>query len=178
MVADLSDLRPELTLSLPSRLTAATGIDAFLCRNLLQYMGQLDSLLPSAFDAVAARWLPVAVDDDPTDRPDGRDDDGVIDGECAFKKLLGGAYVIRHSANCIFTMARYIGILLPHILKFNKGYADQAYADLCKAMAVPAGMDLHDWMTEFAAAIDCRQRFQNLVLILALLPGDCEKGGT
>ena len=38
-----------------------------------------------------------------------------------------------------------IGILLPHILRFNEGHAD-AYADLADAMGVADGIALHDWM--------------------------------
>ena len=67
-----------------------------------------------------------------------------------------------------------IGILLPHILRFNKGYADAAYADLATAMNVPDGLDLHLWMTGFVTEM-AFPTLSALSVDAALLPAIAEK---
>ena len=179
MVADLVICDPELTLSLPSRLTAATGIDA-LSHGVETYCSTWDNPPAAAIglDAVkrAARWLPVAVDDGSNRQARWEMMMASLMGGMCLQKALGGAHAMATPLGELHLHhGTLIGILLPHILKFNKGYADQAYADLRKAMAVPAGMDLHDWMTEFVKSLGLPTTLSELGIDPALLPGIAKK---
>ena len=68
-----------------------------------------------------------------------------------------------------------IGILLPHILRFNQGYADTAYTDLAAAMNVPDGLDLHRWMTGFVTEVGLPTTLSALSVDEALLPAIADK---
>ena len=156
MVADLVICDPELTLSLPPRLTAATGIDA-LSHGVESYCSTLDNPPAAAIglEAVrrAAKWLPVAVENG-HDRTARREMmmASLMGGMC-LQKSLGGAHAMATPLGELHLHhGTLIGILLPHILRFNKGHADAAYSDLAAAMQVPGGMDLDEWMTGFVAA--------------------------
>ena len=153
LVADLVICDPELTLSLPPRLTAATGIDA-LSHGVETYCSTWDNPPAAAIglEAVrrAAKWLPVAVENgaDRTARWEMMMV-SLMGGMC-LQKALGGAHAMATPLGELHLHhGTLIGILLPHILRFNQGYADVAYADLAAAMNVPDGLDLHRWMTGF-----------------------------
>jgi len=179
MVADLVICDPELTLSLPPRLTAATGIDA-LSHGVETYCSTWDNPPAAAIglDAVrrAAKWLPVAVENG-ADRTARREMmmASLMGGMC-LQKALGGAHAMATPLGELHLHhGTLIGILLPHILRFNKGHADAAYADLGAAMHVPAGKELHDWMTGFVAGIGLPTSLSELGVDAALLPSIAEK---
>ncbi|MEK9856238.1 MAG: iron-containing alcohol dehydrogenase, partial [Rhodobiaceae bacterium] len=157
MVADLVICDPELTLSLPPRLTAATGIDA-LSHGVETYCSTWDNPPAAAIglEAVrrAAKWLPVAVDNggDRTARWEMMMA-SLMGGMC-LQKALGGAHAMATPLGELHLHhGTLIGVLLPHVLRFNKGYAETAYTDLAEAMKVPDGTDLDEWMTGFVTGI-------------------------
>ncbi len=179
MVADLVICDPELTLSLPPRLTAATGIDA-LSHGVETYCSTWDNPPAAAIglEAVrrAAKWLPVAVENgaDRTARWEMMMV-SLMGGMC-LQKALGGAHAMATPLGELHLHhGTLIGILLPHILQFNKGHADTAYADLSAAMNVPAGKELDDWMTGFVAGIGLPTTLSALGVDAALLPSIAEK---
>jgi 4-hydroxybutyrate dehydrogenase len=179
LVADLVICDPELTLSLPPRLTAATGIDA-LSHGVETYCSTWENPPAAAIglEAVrrAANWLPVAVENG-ADRTARREMmmASLMGGMC-LQKALGGAHAMATPLGELhLNHGTLIGILLPHILRFNKGYADAAFDDLRHAMGVPLATDLDDWMTGFVAGIGLPTTLSTLGVQQAVLPSIAEK---
>ena len=179
MVADLVICDPELTLSLPSRLTAATGIDA-LSHGVETYCSTWDNPPAAAIglEAVrrAAKWLPVAVENGADRTARWEMMMASLMGGMCLQKALGGAHAMATPLGELHLHhGTLIGVLLPHILRFNEGHADTAYADLGAAMNVPAGKELHDWMTGFVAGIGLPTTLSALGVDAAFLPSIAEK---
>lgn len=179
MVADLVICDPELTLSLPAGLTAATGIDA-LSHGVETYCSPWDNppAAAIAIDAVrrAAAWLPIAVED-------GRNREArwhmmmasLMGGMC-LQKALGGAHALATPLGELHLHhGTLIGVLLPHVLRFNNGYADDAYGDLRDAMKVPPAIDLHDWMAGFVSGIGLPTSLSDLGVRADQLPAIATK---
>ena len=179
MVADTVICDPELTLTLPPRLTAATGIDA-LSHGVETYCSPWDNPPAAAIglDAVrrAAKWLPIAVQDGSNRDARWNMMMAALMGGMCLQKALGGAHAMATPLGELHLHhGTLIGILLPHILRFNQGHADAAFADLRTAMGVPNGTSLHDWMTEFVASLGLPTNLGALDVDPALLPAIAEK---
>lgn len=179
MVADLVICDPELTLSLPPRLTAATGIDA-LSHGVETCCSIWDNPPAAAIglEAVrrAAKWLPVAVENGADRTARWEMMMASLMGGMCLQKALGGAHAMATPLGELHLHhGTLIGILLPHILRFNQGYADAAYADLAAAMNVSDGLDLHRWMTGFVTGIGLPTTLSALSVDEALLPAIAEK---
>lgn len=70
------------------------------------------------------------------------------------QKALGGAHAIATPlVELHLHHGTLIGILLPHILPFNKGHADADCGDLRDVMQVSDDQELHDRMTAFVARL-------------------------
>ena len=179
MVADVVICDPELTLSLPPRLTAATGIDA-MSHGIETYCSTWDNPPAAAIglDAVrrAAKWLPVAVEAGSNRQARWEMMMAALMGGMCLQKALGGAHAMATPLGELHLHhGTLIGILLPHILQFNKGYADAAFADLRTAMQVDEKQELHDWMTGFVSGLGLPTRLGELGVEEKLLPGIAEK---
>lgn len=179
MVADTVICDPELTLSLPPHLTAATGIDA-LSHGVETYCSTWDNPPAAAIglDAVrrAAKWLPIAVQDGSNRDARYQMMMAALMGGMCLQKALGGAHAMATPLGELHLHhGTLIGILLPHILRYNEGHAEPAYADLRATMAVPDGQRLHGWMTDFVASIGLPTTLAALGVDPALLPGIAEK---
>ena len=179
MVADLVICDPDLTLSLPPRLTAATGIDA-LSHGVETCCSIWDNPPAAAIglDAVrrAAKWLPRAVDNGADRTARWEMMMASLMGGMCLQKALGGAHAMATPLGELHLHhGTLIGILLPHILRFNEGHAKAAYADLADAMGVADGIALHDWMTDFVAGIGLPTTLSALDVDAALLPQIAEK---
>lgn len=179
MVADVVICDPELTLSLPPRLTAATGIDA-MSHGIETYCSTWDNPPAAAIglDAVrrAARWLPVAVDDGTNRQARWEMMMAALMGGMCLQKALGGAHAMATPLGELHLHhGTLIGILLPHILRFNKGHADAAYADIRNAINVPDEQELHDWMTQFVSSLGLPTGLQELGVDPKVLPQISQK---
>ncbi len=142
---------PELTLGLPPGLTAATGMDAVT--HCIEAVLAPPSNPPAegiGYDGIARAvgdgWLKKAV-------KDGSDKDArwhmmmaSYEGALAFVKGLGGVHALSHSAGRRHDMKLHHGTLnaiwLPHLLRFNEGYADAKYARLRQVMGLDKGADI------------------------------------
>ncbi len=179
MVADLVICDPELTLSLPPRLTAATGIDA-LSHGVETYCSPWDNPPAAAIglEAVrlAARWLPEAVENGQNREARWHMMMASLMGGMCLQKALGGAHAMATPLGELHLHhGTLIGILLPHILRFNRGHADTAFADLRRVMNVQPGAELHDWMTDFVSAIGLPTSLAALGVRADQLPAIAEK---
>ena len=182
MVADIVICDPELTLSLPPHLTAATGIDA-LSHGIEAYCSTIDNPPAAAIALQAARlaaaWLPVAVADGSNRQARWQMMMSALMGGMCLQKSLGGAHAMATPLGELHLHhGTLIGILLPHILRFNSGHADVAFADLRAAMAVPDGVDLADWTGALVASLGLPTRLSALGVGADLLPGIAAKAAT
>ena len=153
MVADVVICDPELTVSLPPYLTAATGIDA-LSHGIEAYCSSLINppAAAIALDATsrAARWLPLAVQDGGNREARWEMMMAALMGGMCLQKSLGAAHAMANPLGELhYHHGTLIGILLPHVVDFNRGYAQQALAKLCSVMALPAEADAASWLHEF-----------------------------
>ena len=132
-------LDPELTLSQPRAVTAVTGVDA-IAHAIESYVCTKRSPVSQAFSLAAWRHLEPSFEtvlDDPTN----------LDARAAMQvgSNLAGAAIesamlgICHScanpltAHYGITHGTAIGVLLPHVIRFNAPAAEGMYADLVSA---------------------------------------------
>ena len=179
MVADVVICDPELTLSLPSRLTAATGIDA-LSHGIETYCSPTENppAAAIALDAVrrAARWLPVAVEEGSNREARWEMMMAALMGGMCLQKSLGGAHAMATPLGELHLHhGTLIGILLPHVLRFNAGHADLAYSDLRGAASLPEHAELHVWLTEFVSGLGLPTRLAELGVGAGVLPEIADK---
>jgi 4-hydroxybutyrate dehydrogenase len=151
---------PELTLGLPARLTAATGMDA-LSHCIETFLSPRDN--PPA-EAIAldgagriARSLERAVANG-QDRA-AREDlmMGALEGGLTFQKGLGAVHGLSHALGALKAPALHHGtlnaVLLPPVLRFNAGHVGDKYERLAAAMGLPPGTDLAAWIEALNARI-------------------------
>ncbi len=121
---------PELTMSLPPYLTAATGMDA-LSHNLEALC--VASFHPMA-DAIASEgvslcleWLPKAVANGANLQARSMMMAAAMMGATAFGKGLGAMHALSHAIGGIFSTQHGMtnAVLMPHVLRFNRPVIEQ-----------------------------------------------------
>ena len=124
MMPDIALLDPELTESLPSKLTAATGVDAFV-HNLEAYI--MDTFHPFA-DGLAKegiyrcyKYLPIAVEDGSNLSARGEMLMSSAMGATAFQKGLGINHSIAHALSVFYDTHHGLAnaAVLIEVMKFN-----------------------------------------------------------
>lgn len=174
---------PDLTLSLPPGLTAATGMDALThCIEAVLTpavnppaegigydgawrafgLGMLRRAVSDGSDA-EARWHMMMAS---------------YEGALAFVKGLGGVHALSHAAGRLADRRLHHGTLnavfLPHILRFHEGAADEKYARLRQAMGLGAGADLADAIAQLNQSIGIPENLSAMGLTAADGPGIVE----
>jgi alcohol dehydrogenase class IV len=140
---------PALTLGLPSRLTAATGLDA-LSHCVETFLSPRDNPPAEAIalDGAGRLWrhLPAAFarGDDMAARTEVMM--GALEGGLAFQKGLGAVHSLSHALGGLKHLRLHHGtlnaILLPPVLRFNAPVAAAKLARLAMAMGLPPEADL------------------------------------
>ncbi len=128
---------PELTLDLPAKITAATGIDA-LTHNIESYLSPVYHPMCDGIALegvrIAARALPIAV-------RDGRNLAARSDmmmssmlGAVAFQKDLGAVHACAHALGTVLDLHHGLanGIMLDHVMRFNADAAPEKLAELAR----------------------------------------------
>jgi len=134
---------PELTLTMPPTLTAATGMDA-LTHALESYTSKeaydLTEVLALEAIRLIGRWLSVAVKDGPNRQARERMMMACLLGGIAFNQSrLTIVHAVSHPVSgwCGTPHGVANAILLPHVMAFNVDYAPQKFARIAEAL----GMD-------------------------------------
>ncbi|MEO0548713.1 MAG: iron-containing alcohol dehydrogenase [Pseudomonadota bacterium] len=144
---------PDLTLGLPSLLTAATGMDAVThCIEAV-----LTPAINPPAEGVGYDGLTRAIKTGALERAvaDGSDKDArwnmmmaSYEGALAFTKGLGSVHALSHAAGRLKEKKLHHGtlnaIFLPHLLRFNEGAAPEKYERLRFAMGLDSNADLGD----------------------------------
>jgi len=160
MIPKIALCDPELTLGLPPRLTAATGMDA-LTHCIETYLSP--RVNPPA-DAIAldgaaraARWIRIAV-------KDGSDRDArwnmmmaSLQGGLTFQKGLGAVHSMSHPLGGLKTPLLHHGtlnaVVLPAVIRFNQPHAVEKIQALEAALKVPQSSDLASFIEALNADI-------------------------
>ncbi len=157
---------PELTLSLPARLSAATGIDA-LSHGLEAYLSKVDNPIAAllALDCLrrCGRSLPRVVES-------GSD---LAAREDMLMAALQGGMVLQKSLGAIHAMSNPLGelgmhhgeinaVLMPHVLRFNADAAKDKMKEVKTALGLSHGADLAEWSSEFVRCLGLPQRLSAL----------------
>ncbi|HEY1110070.1 MAG TPA: iron-containing alcohol dehydrogenase, partial [Opitutaceae bacterium] len=159
---------PELTLDLPAKITAATGIDA-LTHNVESYLSPAYHPLCDgvALEGVrlAARSLAIAV-------RDGRNLAARSDmmmsslmGAVAFQKDLGAVHSCAHALGTVLDLHHGLanGVMLDHVMRFNQTAAPEKFAELAHVSG--AGRtpdDFVSWLTKLKAEIGIPARLREV----------------
>tara|TARA_B100002003_G_scaffold220765_1_gene223279 strand:- start:334 stop:1473 length:1140 start_codon:yes stop_codon:yes gene_type:complete len=153
---------PDLTLGLPPRLTAATGMDAVShCVEAL-----LSPRVNPPAEAVACDGLERSIRDGALLRAykDGSDKDArwnmmmaSTEGAMAFSKGLGAVHSMSHACGADQTLRLHHGtlnaVLLPTVLDYNRDHVGDKYARLNRAMGQPADSDPAEFFRRFNVEI-------------------------
>ena len=168
---------PELTLSLPKHLTAATGMDAMAhC---------IEAYLTPAINPPAAAigldglervvmYLKRAVDDG-TDR-DARWNMmmAASEGAMAFAKGLGSVHSMSHAVGANEELQAHHGtlnaIFLPTVLRFNAAHVDDKYAQLRRAMGLTAKANISDWISEYNMSLGLPENLGAMGVVDDMVP--------
>jgi hypothetical protein len=174
MVADTVICDPELTVSLPPRMTAATGIDA-LSHGIETYLSP--SLNPPA-DAIAldcvnraAGWLRRTVEngDDRTARFQMMM--AALEGGMVLQKGLGSAHAMANPlGEAHHHHGTLLGILLPHVIRFNEAAVGDRVADLNRVAGISEVETLADWVADLVRDIGLPVRLADLGVTADDLP--------
>jgi alcohol dehydrogenase class IV len=171
---------PDLTLGLPPKLTAATGMDA------LSHC--VETFLSPRFnppaDAIAldgagriTRNLEKAVGSDREARSELMM--GALQGGMCFQKGLGAVHGLSHALGSLKDPPLHHGtlnaVLLPPVLRFNAGSADDKYRQLALAMGLPADADLAAYFDELNARIGMPKTLGEMGVPEAVLPAMADK---
>ncbi|MGD0359383.1 MAG: iron-containing alcohol dehydrogenase [Bryobacteraceae bacterium] len=135
LIPTLAIADPELTLDLPPRLTAGTGMDAFT-HNVEAYISK--GYHPIC-DAIALSGARMVWENLPRVMADARDLDArsqmmmaSIMGAIAFQKGLGAVHSLAHplSSDCGMHHGTANAVLLPFVLEFNRPAVERRLRDL------------------------------------------------
>ncbi len=135
----LSD--PELTVGMPPKITAGTGLDA-LTHNVEAYLALGYHPL---CDAIALQGARLAIQNLPRAVHNGKDLEArsnmmmaAMMGAVAFQKGLGAVHSLAHPLSSIANLHHGTtnGVLLPHVLEFNRSVSEGRLRDLAVAMEV------------------------------------------
>ena len=170
---------PELTLSLPPMMTAATGMDA-LSHGIESYLssGINPPAAAIALDCVerAGRWIERAV-------AHGEDREvrwqmlmAALEGGLTFQKGLGAVHAAGHPLGALgYHHGTLNAILLPPVLRFNAPAVPEKIARLKAALCLTPGDDLADWTEQLTRRIGLPTRLSELGLDPVLIPDLAEE---
>ncbi|GAX90019.1 iron-containing alcohol dehydrogenase family protein [Effusibacillus lacus] len=144
MAPALALVDPELTVSLPAKMTAATGIDA-LAHGIetffsLRSRPASDALAMEAISVVNANLRRAVSDGSDIDARIGMSHGSLLAGMAFNNGFLGLAHAIGSalSGHCHVPHGIAIGLLLPHVVEFNSPARPEKAAKIAELMGVTA----------------------------------------
>lgn len=166
---------PELTLSLPPGLTAATGLDA-ISHCVETY---LSPMVNPVADAIALDGLARAVASIETAKKDGQDRAArwnmmmaALQGGLTFQKGLGAIHALSHPLGAIRHVSLHHGtlnaILLPHVLEWNETACNPKYEKIRWQLGLAA--DTH--LPSFFRALNARLNLPSTLTDLGVRDDD------
>jgi alcohol dehydrogenase class IV len=165
---------PELTLSLPPRMTAATGMDA-LSHGIESYLSTWVNppAAAIALDCVerAGRWIERAVAHGDDREARWQMLMAALEGGLTFQKSLGAVHAAGHPLGALgYHHGTLNAILLPPVLRFNAPAVPEKIERLKAALGLGSAEDLADWIERLTRRIGLPTRLSELGLDAALIP--------
>lgn len=165
---------PELSLSLPPLMTAATGMDA-LSHGIESYLSTWVNppAAAIALDCVerAGRWIERAVAHGDDREARWQMLMAALEGGLTFQKSLGAVHAAGHPLGALgYHHGTLNAILLPPVLRFNAPAAPDKIARLKAALGLAPAEDLADWVERLTRRIGLPTRLSELGLDAALIP--------
>ncbi len=166
MVANTVICDPELTQSLSPRMTAATGIDA-LSHGIEALVSNVINPPAAAIaaDCVSrcARWLPHATHDGSDLRARWNMMMAALEGGLCLQKSLGSAHALATPLGELgIHHGTLIGVLLPHVLRYNREAAPDAFESIGQLVSLPASATAADWVEQLVSDIGLPGRLSEL----------------
>jgi alcohol dehydrogenase len=156
-------LDPELTLTQPPRVTALTGIDA-VAHALESYVSKARNPASMAFSREA--WLMLSTNfppvlDDPRDlvARSGMQLGACFAGLAIENSMLGAAHALANPLTAMFGIAhgQAVGLMLPHVIRFNGAAVGNLYVQLMQCSAGGNGFPTpeagHAGLADFVAEL-------------------------
>jgi 4-hydroxybutyrate dehydrogenase len=164
---------PELTLSLPPLMTAATGMDA-LSHGIESFLSTLENppAAAIALDCVerAGRWIERAVTHGDDREARWQMLMAALEGGLTFQKSLGAVHAAGHPMEVLgFHHGMLNAILLPPVLRFNAPAVPEKIARLNRALGLAPADDLADWIERLTRRIGLPSTLKELGLDAALI---------
>jgi len=172
---------PDLTLGLPSGLTAATGMDAMAhCIETF-----LSPLVNPPAEAIALDGLTRAAAHIERATVDGQDRTArwnmmmaAMEGAMAFQKGLGAVHALSHPLGALPGLKLHHGtlnaVLLPAVLRFNAAAVGDKMQRLAAAMGLPRGSDVAQAIADLNRRLRLPPGLQAMGVPEAALPGIAE----
>lgn len=174
---------PELTLGMPPKLTAGTGLDA-LTHNVEAYLAigyhPMCDAIALAGTRLVVRHLPAAVRNGQDLAPRTHMMMAAILGAVAFQKGLGATHSLAHPLSSIAGLHHGTtnGILLPHVLEFNRVNSEERIRDLAVAMELDvtrlsiaeAASAAIERVRQFLKEVGIPDRLSNLGITREMIP--------
>jgi alcohol dehydrogenase class IV len=132
---------PELSVGLPARITAATGMDA-LAHNLEAYCAPGFHPLADGIAVEAMRlireWLPVAVQDGKNVVARAYMLAAASMGATAFQKGLGAIHSLSHPVGALYNShhGETNGVVMPYVLRFNRPAIEERMTRLARYLGL------------------------------------------
>ncbi len=165
---------PELTLSLPPRLTAATGMDA-LSHGVEAF---LSTRVNPPADAIAldcvgrvSRHLERAWKDGASREARWQMSMAALEGGLTFQKGLGAVHALSHPLGELgLHHGALNAVLMPAVLRFNEHHAADKYRRLRAAIGLPEEGDLAAWVAGLSARLGLPQSLREMGVASAAIP--------
>ena len=179
MVANTVICDPVLTKSLPSRFTAATGIDA-LSHGIEALMSNVVNPPAAAIaaDCISrcSRWISRATNDGSDLQARWNMMMAALEGGLCMQKSLGSAHALATPLGELgIHHGTLIGVLLPHVLRFNRRAAPDAFESIGQLVSVPGNVTAADWVGQLVLDVGLPARLSELGISQQQLPTIAER---
>ncbi len=183
MIAKVALCDPELTVGLPPRLTAATGMDA-VTHLMEAVMSPTENPAAEAI-GIDGLWRAVGQGHLESVVADGQDREGrkqmmiaAAEGALAFTKGLGAVHAMSHAAGRIRELNLHHGTLnavcLPACLRYNQPVLGDKEQRMRHAMGLPDGTPLDKAIEELNARIGMPANLREMGITDEMVPGMIE----
>ena len=166
---------PELTVSLPARLTAATGIDA-LSHCIEGYCSNIENPLTESIALDGIRRIAGAIETTIADPQNikARGDMmiGSLQGGLSMTMFLGAAHSMSVPLGEYFHdhHGELTGAVLGAAMQFNEPAQKETMANVRRALGVPAEADLREWMNGLCERLGLRFKLRDFGVTEESLP--------
>ena len=163
-------LDPCLTVGLPSKITASTGMDA-LAHNLEAYCASgyhpmADGIALEGMSLIK-KWLAVAVNEGENLEARGHMITSSSMGATAFQKGLGAIHSLSHPVNSLFNIHHGLsnGIFMPYVVTFNRSVIEKKISKLSEYLELENKTfnAFVDWTLELREKIKIPHKLSELV---------------